>query len=107
MRQELEEQYARKMCHLADQRKSYRSYAQRDNDYCCCHHGQHEQRKLHDDGGHNDDKRNNKKSPPERKGKGFKPCHICGKHANHLYKECHANPRSQARYKLLVNNSNK
>jgi hypothetical protein len=27
MRQELEEQYAHKMCHLADQRKSYRSYA--------------------------------------------------------------------------------
>jgi hypothetical protein len=50
---------------------------------------------------------NNKKSPPEHKGKGFKPCHIHGKHTNHSYKECHANPRNQARYKLRVNNSNK
>ncbi len=38
--------------------------------------------------------------PPEHEGKGFKPCRIHGKHPNHSYEECIANPHNQACYKL-------
>ncbi len=62
---------------------------------------------LCNNGGRNDNKCDNKKSPPECKGKGFKPCRIHGKRANHSYEECRANPRNQACCKPRTNNSNK
>ncbi len=61
---ELEEQYALKIHHISNQRKSHRSYAQRnDGNYCCHHHGQCKQHKLCNDGGHDDNKRMTRRVP--------------------------------------------
>jgi hypothetical protein len=53
--------------------------------------------KLRNDGSHGNDKCNNGKSPPKHEDKDFKPCCIHGEHSKHLYEECCANPRNQAK----------
>ncbi len=80
---------------FANQRRSHGSYAWR-NDGNYPHH-QHGQRERHKLGGCGNNKRDNKKSLPKREDKGFEPWCLHGKHANHLYDECCANPRHQVR----------
>ena len=52
------------------------------------------------------DKHNSKcdirKCPPKRH-KGFKPCHMHGKLANHIFEECPSNPHNQAQSKPHTN----
>ncbi len=86
-----------KQCLLSDQHRGYRLYNQSNGGHHCCQHGRCKQRKLHNDGSRGDDKCDVRMSPHEHEDKDFKPYCIHGKHAKHLYKECHANPHNQAK----------
>ncbi len=105
LRHKLEEQLARKKRLLSYQRRGYRLYDRRDGGHHPCQHGRRKQHKLRNDGSCGNNKRDDRKSPPEHEEKDFKPCCIHVKHAKHLYKECRANPRDQA--KLHAKNNSK
>ncbi len=82
---------------FADQCRSQGSYARHnDGNYPHHQHGWREWHKLPDDSRRSNNNHNSKKSLPECKDKGFQLCHLHGKHTNHLYDECHANPCNQA-----------
>ncbi len=101
MRHELRERYDRKPHHFLEQRRTNRLRSvRRDNG-----RRQRDYGKRHEDERRPYDARN-KKGPPPRKDKGFKPCHVHGEYAKHLYEECRANPRNRVD-KARDNNNNK
>jgi len=109
MRHELEQRYACKLCHFANERRPEKPYAmQQGNDYN--RHGEYGRcefgNREHSNRRYNFKRGNDKKSLPECV-KGFTPCHVHGQHSNHSFAECCSNPRNQVGLKQCANNNGK